>query len=186
MEKVGVNNFARRQIKGSGKTYSSNLTFEEMALDAQNQMSKGKFNEGYRDGVRTVKASSVNIKSFYCPYVKIDEKTQLVSKVVRRQNGEQPYIQTRAISGTPLDAESVEYILYRNDVLAENDENTTNLDWELISIHAIPKGIKKMPMGPVTMMRNQKDLEGGTKAYYTSEEWADSVEFWQKYAPLSK
>ena len=62
MEKVGVNNFARRQIKGSGKTYSSNLTFEEMALDAQNQMSKGKFNEGYRDGVRTVKASSVNIK----------------------------------------------------------------------------------------------------------------------------
>ena len=43
MEKVGVNNFARRQIKGSGKTYSSNLTFEEMALDAQNQMSKGKF-----------------------------------------------------------------------------------------------------------------------------------------------
>ena len=80
MEKVGVNNFARRQIKGSGKTYSSNLTFEEMALDAQNQMSKGKFNEGYRDGVRTVKASSVNIKSFYCPYVKIDENTQLVSK----------------------------------------------------------------------------------------------------------
>ena len=44
MEKVGVNNFARRQIKGSGKTYSNNLTFEEMALDAQNQMSKGKFN----------------------------------------------------------------------------------------------------------------------------------------------
>ncbi len=31
------------------------------------------------------------------------------------------------------------------------------------------------------MMRNQKNLEGGTKAYYTSEEWADSVEFWQKY-----
>ena len=87
MEKVGVNNFARRQIKGSGKTYSSNLTFEEMALDAQNQMSKGKFNEGYRDGVRIVKASSANIKSFYCPYVKIDEKTQLVSKVVRLQNG---------------------------------------------------------------------------------------------------
>ena len=41
-----------------------------------------------------------------------------------------------------------------------------------------------MPMGPVTMMRNQKDLEGGTKAYYTSEEWADSVEFWQNYASL--
>ena len=25
---------------------------------------------------------------------------------------------------------------------------------------------------------------GRTKAYYTSEEWADSVEFWQNYASL--
>ena len=32
-----------------------------------------------------------------------------------------------------------------------------------------------MPIGPVTMMRNQLDLEGGTKAEYSSEEWAYSV-----------
>ena len=102
MEKVGVNNFVKRQIKGSGKTYAYNLTFEEIALDAQNQMSKGEFKEGYREGVRIVKANRSNIKSFYCPFVKIDENTQLKSKVVSRQSGEQPYIQTRAISGTPL------------------------------------------------------------------------------------
>ena len=41
-----------------------------------------------------------------------------------------------------------------------------------------------MPMGPVTMMRNQLELEGGTKAKYTSEEWAESIYFWQKYAAL--
>ena len=184
MEKVGVNNFVKRQIKGSGKTYAYNLTFEEIALDAQNQMSKGEFKEGYREGVRIVKASRSNIKSFYCPFVKIDENTQLVSRIVTRQSGEQTYIQTRAISGTPLASGSVEYILYRNDVLAENDENSTSCKWELISIHAVPKGIEKMPMGPVTMMRNQLDLEGGTKATYTSEEWAESIYFWQKYAAL--
>jgi Protein of unknown function (DUF3228). len=39
-------------------------------------------------------------------------------------------------------------------------------------------------MGPVTMMRNQLDLNGGTKAIYSSNEWAESVKFWQKYAPL--
>ena len=106
--------------------------------------------------------------------------------MVKRQDNEESYIQTRAVTGKQLEAEKVEYILYRHDILAENKENSTNEDWELISIHAIPKGIDKMPMGPVTMMRNQLNLEGGTRAHYTSEEWAEAVEFWQKYAELDK
>ena len=32
------------------------------------------------------------------------------------------------------------------------------------------------------MMRNQLQLTGGTKAEYSTEEWAESVRFWQKYA----
>ena len=40
-------------------------------------------------------------------------------------------------------------------------------------------------MGPTTMMRNQLQLEGGTKAKYSSDEWAESVKFWQEYAVLS-
>ena len=43
-----------------------------------------------------------------------------------------------------------------------------------------------MPMGPVTMMRNQLELPGGTKGIYTSKEWAESVYFWQKYALKEK
>jgi hypothetical protein len=54
----------------------------------------------------------------------------------------------------------------------------------LISINAIPEGVKKLPMGPITMMRNQLELEGGTKAFYSSEEWAESVRFWQEFASL--
>lgn len=184
MEKVAVNDFVRRQIKGSGKTYSESLSFDEIAMDAEHQMSKDEFEEGYRDGVRIVTASKENINKFYCPYVKIDSNTQLISRVVKRQDNEESYIQTRVKSGEPLAAGKVEYIVYRNDVLAENNENTTDSDWELISIHAIPNGIDKMPMGPVTMMRNQLNLEGGTKAQYTSEEWAESIEFWTKYAAL--
>ena len=41
-----------------------------------------------------------------------------------------------------------------------------------------------MPMGPITMMRNQLERKGGTKALYSPDEWAKSAEFWQKYAPL--
>jgi len=185
MEKVAVNDFVRRQIKGSGKTYSTTLSFEDVARDAQIQMGNGKFEEGYRDGVRIIKGSDEFANQFVCPFVKIDENTELISSVVSRQEGEEPYIQTRAKNGKPLNAGRVEYILYRHNVLAENDEQSTDADWELISIHAIPEGVENLPMGPVTMMRNQLELKGGTKAHYSSEEWADAVKFWQEYAALN-
>ncbi|MDP6032221.1 MAG: DUF3228 family protein [Candidatus Marinimicrobia bacterium] len=186
MEKVAVNDFVRRQIKGSGKTYSNSLFFDVMAKDAEKQMDNGHYKEGYRDGVRIVTGSHSLTDQFICPFVIINENTELVSKVVRRRKEEEPYIQTRAKTGTPLQAGRVEYILYRHNVLAENDEQSTDAEWELISIHAIPEGVDKLPMGHVTMMRNQLELIGGTKAQYSSEEWAEAVRFWQQYASLDE
>ena len=49
-----------------------------------------------------------------------------------------------------------------------------------------PEGIEKLPMGPVTMMRNQLELKGGTAASYSSEVWAQAVNFWQKFAALDQ
>ena len=184
MKKVAINDFVRRQVKGSGKTYSESLSFEEIAQDAEYQMANKHFKEGYRDGIRIVIGSEKIASEFVCPFVKIDVNTELVSWLVRRRPEEESYIQTRAKSGTPLNAGRIEYILYRHDVLAENNEHSTDTEWELISIHAIPIGLDKLPMGPVTMMRNQLELTGGTKAHYSSEEWAEAVRFWQKYAAL--
>ena len=181
---VGVNNFVRRQIKGSGKTYSKTLSFKEIAKHAEIQMLNNDFVEGYRKGVRRVNAPKVIVNDFVCPLVKIDANTILVSKLVKRNKDEEPYIQTRALNGKPLTAGKVEFILYSNNVLKENKENSTKKNWELISINAIPKGLDHLPMGPITMMRNQLNLKGGTKAMYLSEEWAEAVQFWQKYAPL--
>ena len=65
-----------------------------------------------------------------------------------------------------------------------NQGYSGNADWELISINALPEGVESMPMGPTTMMRNQLELNGGTKAEYSSDEWAESVRFWQTYAPI--
>ena len=70
------------------------------------------------------------------------------------------------------------------DVLLENEEQSTDFEWELIRCHALREGVDFMPMGPVTMMRNQLELPGGTKAKYSSEDWAKSIEFWQQYAAL--
>ena len=133
--------------------------------------------------VQTIKQM---LHHFICPFVKITEETKLKAEIIRRRPEEEPYIQIRALNGSPLKTNSVELILYRNDVLAETHEDTTDSDWELISFHAIPKGVIDMPMGPTTMMRNQLQLQGGTKAYYESEKWATSVRFWQGYAVLDE
>ncbi len=181
---VSVNEFARRQVKGNGKTYADGLTFEEIASHGEEQLKQGHYTEGYRDGVIIVQVEDKLLHHFICPFVKITNETKLNATLVKRRPEETPYIQIRALNGTPLKTGSVDLILYRHDVLAETNEQTSDADWELISFHAIPEGVHDMPMGPVTMMRNQLQLTGGTKAHYESDDWAKSVKFWQEYAIL--
>jgi len=184
IETVSVNDFVYRQNKDSMKSYTENLSFDEIAIHAQRQLACGNYKQGYRDGVIIVQVEDKLLHHFICPFVQISDETKLRAVVTRRRPNEAPYIQIRALNGTPLKTGSVDLILYRHDVLAETDEQTSDTNWELISFHAIPEGIHDMPMGPVTMMRNQLQLTGGTKAYYKSEDWAESVNFWQGYAML--
>ena len=184
IETVSVNDFACRQTKDSMKSYTKNLSFDEIAIHAQHQLACGNYKQGYRDGVIIVQVEDNLLHHFICPFVQISDETKLRAAVTRRRPNETPYIQIRALNGTPLKTGSVDLILYRHDVLAETNEQTSDTDWELISFHAIPEDIHEMPMGPVTMMRNQLQLTGGTKAYYESEDWAESVNFWQGYAML--
>jgi len=179
--KVGINNFVRRQTKNSGKTYTS-LKYEYIAEYANDKINEGNYRRGYREGVIIVDINDKIIEKFTCPFVKIDKETKIIAEVTRRRKKEEPYIRIKALNGKNLSIGKVELILYRHDVLMETKENSTNFDWELISFHGIPANMKNMPMGPITMMRNQLKLKGGTKGYYTSEEWAESVNFWQKYA----
>ena len=178
---VEVSDFVKRQKPNSGKTYTS-MSFDELALYAENKLKKKLFKQGYRDGVIIINVEEKFLKFFKCPFVKIDKNTKLKAEIAKRRQNEEHYIRIKALNGKELKAGKVELILYRNDVLKESNENTSNSEWELISFHAIPSGIKNMPMGPVTMMRNQLQLVGGTKGIYSSEEWAESVYFWQNYA----
>ena len=180
---IGINSFVKRQIKGSGKTYST-LSFEEIKNHARIQLKSNIYKTGYRDGVILISVDDELLKHFICPIVKIDENTIFETVPKKRRDNEDIYISTKALNGTPIEIGGVDLILYRHDVLQENQEEETDNEWELIAFHAIPKGIKELPMGPITMMRNQLCLRGGTKGHYSSEEWAESINFWQKYALL--
>lgn len=181
---VSVNEFVTRQVKGSGKTYAKSLTFDQIAEHAEKQMLKNYFKNGYREGIRIVSVDERLVSDFVCPFVKLKKDTKLVSKLVKRRDHEDFYIQTRAIDEEPEKTGKVELILYHHHVLVENKENSSDAEWELVSINAIPAGLDKLPMGPVTMMRNQLNLKGGTKALYRSQDWAESIRFWQRYAAI--
>ena len=43
---VAVNEFARRQVKGNGKTYADGLTFEEIASHGEEQLEQGHYTKG--------------------------------------------------------------------------------------------------------------------------------------------
>jgi len=180
---IGINSFVKRQIQGSGKTYST-LSFEDIKNHAETQLKSNIYKAGYRDGVILIPVDNELLKHFICPIVKIDENTIFETVPKKRRDDEDIYLSTKALNGTPIEIGAVDLILYRRDVLQETGEEETGDEWELIAFHAIPKGIKDLPMGPITMMRNQLCLTGGTKGHYSSEQWAESVHFWQKYALL--
>ena len=152
---VSVNVFVKRQIANSGKTYAEGISFEKIAQHAEEQLKNGHYRKGYRDGVVLVQVDNKLVHHFICPFVKITEETKLKATVLRRRPQEEPYIQMRALKGSTLKTGSVDLILYHHDVLKETNEESTDADWELISFHAVPEEIDNMPMGPVTMMRNQ-------------------------------
>ena len=182
MNKIGINNFVLRQIKGSGKSYSIDWSFDDIAAHAADQLNQKKYKSGYRDGVILIEVDKKYVDKFVCPIVKIKPDSQLVARYTKRRNNEKEYIQIRCIGGKKLTTNSVDLILYRKDVLEETDENTTGCNWELIAFIAKPDNFNDLPMGPVTMMRNQMLLPGGTKGRYSSDDWAESVKFWNEYA----
>ena len=56
--------------------------------------------------------------------------------------------------------------------------------WELISINAIPKGSDSIPDGTNHYDEESIKPRRWNKALYKTEEWAESVQFWQKYAAI--
>lgn len=183
---VAVNEFVLRQVEGSGKTFCKDLSFQQIAEYAENQLNfnPNSIQPGYRDGVLLIQCEAKMNAHFFSPMIKVDDNTKLEAIVTKRREEEESYIQIRALNGKLLPTSRVDLILYRQDVLAENNEQTTEADWELIAFQAVPEGMEELPMGPITMMRNQLELPGGTAANYASEKWAESVNFWQNFAFL--
>lgn len=129
---------------------------------------------GYRDGVLLV---SVPPERFFSTTIEVTGDTELGARFEARQKDEDPILQVVARGLPKQPAKAVDIVLYRHDVLAEDNDRSSEAKWEIISVNARVTEAEE-PMDPVTMARNYLHLAGGTKGKFTAKEFAESVLYW--------
>lgn len=173
MMSFAISDFVRRQTKESEFSYFEGTDDELLDLVTENF---GNYKEGYRDGVVLV---PVPPAGFYSSVVQLQPGDKLVGEFKARREGEQPVKEVRAAKGEKMRAIYVDIVLYRHDVLAEGNEQSSNADWEIISINA------SMDLGaPLTvgaLMRNFFCEEGGTDTKMTPQEFVEALEVSRAY-----
>ncbi len=172
---IGVSNFVKRQTKNSSHGYFDGSWEELVKLVSDN------FNKhipGYRQGVVLVPLPP---EGFYTAMCKIDENSMLETTFESRQDGEEPVLKTVVVNGKKSPAKFVNIVLYSHEVLMETNEQSTDDEWEIISINA--SLVENEPMNPITMARNMLQKKGGTKGEYTGLQFAEALWFWREYAP---
>lgn len=170
---IGVSTFVQRQTEFSKFSYFDG-SWDELAALVKTYFDLGNYGPGYRDGVVLV---TVPPQGFYSGVIQVTPHTVLEAKFDARRKGEAPFIHVEAVAGRKTPAEMVEIVLYRADVLAENNERSTDDDWEIISINARPT-VEAEPMTPMAMARNFLGLPGGTQATYTAQQFAEAIVYW--------
>ncbi len=181
---IFITPFVRRQTMDSQYTH---WVLSDEDLIARVNAAFGQAKQGYRDGVMLV---PVDPQGFYTSIVTLKEGDKLAGVFKRRVPKEDPRKSTVKDRGlTPLaelkePAAAVDVILYRDDVLAEDGDQTDH-EWNIISVNAYPTE-EVAPIHPDVLIANHFHLSGGTKTGMTPEAFEAqlrvSVMYWRDKA----
>jgi len=178
---VALNDFVRRQTKESPFSYfeGSEAVLIELVINAlpnKKQLS--------REGIYSI---PVPPKGFYSGVVELEEGMDLVGKFEPRVEGELPVKKIWATRGEKLLAKRVDIIVYSKEVLAEKGENSTDADFEIISINAEFTD-ESSPLTPEALMRNHLGEPGGSDTKMTDAEFVAALkmsrDYWRSKANL--
>jgi hypothetical protein len=176
--KVAVSPFVRRQTADSSFSHYEGSWESLLALTEQN-LDKAK--QGYRLGVLLV---PVPANDFYCGFITLKNGDVLVGNYTPRIEGEDPRKHLYAF-GKKTPAKSVMIVLYAHDVLSENNEQSCEAEYEIISINASSTD-KEVPMPVGTLIANHFNFSGGTSTKMTNDEFVASLKesaiFWKDKA----
>lgn len=175
-KKVACGEFVKRQTPESGYShFKEDWHWLEELVTARLGISRY-VHPGYKDGVVLVDMP----EEFFCSaVVELTDKSKLTANYAPRREGEAPFIRVSA-KAKKQPAKHASVVLYRHDVLAENNERETEAEWEIVAIKARTTE-EEEPMDPYTMARNFLHLEGGTKGDFTAEQFAKSIVYWNNH-----
>jgi len=180
-KKVACGDFVKRQTKESGYSHYDG-TWEELenfcSVLLGQDFNKHLVKQGYKDGVILLDLDLVAYK-FYSAIVDLDEETKLSANYAPRRKGEAPFIRIAAKAKKQV-AKHASVVLYRHDVLDENNERETDAEWEIVCIKARTSDEEDL-MDPYTMARNFLHLKGGTKGSFSADEFARSIVYWNNH-----
>ena len=175
MPSIAFSEFVRRQTATSEHT-SWTLSEEEVLQLTQDHFEEAK--EGYRDGVILV---PVPPEGFFSPVVILEEGQALCGSFKARREGETPRKSIQAdVEGPKTPAVGVDVILYRADVLAEDDDRSSDAEWEVISINARVTE-EEQPIAPMTLLANHFQADGGTATGMSPEEFEAALRVSYRY-----
>lgn len=171
-KKVAAGEFVKRQTPESGYSHFEGTWEELETLVEQSNCIR----PGYKDGVILVDLDPTRFRS---AIVHLSEESKLNANYAPRRLGEDPFIRVSA-KAKKQPAKHASVVLYRHDVLAENNERETDAEWEIVAIKARVTE-EEEPMDPYTMARNFLHLKGGTKGDFTAEQFAKSIVYWNNH-----
>lgn len=171
---IKASTFVKRQIENS---QFAHFTGSWEQLEKIVEANKAKAVQGYKNGVFL---TPVPAEGFFSSLVKLTPESKLHAEFKSRRDGEDSFVNVTA-EGRKAPAKSVTIVTYSKEILAENNERSTDADYEIVSINASPTD-QEAPMDPITMMRNFLQRPGGTKGEFSAKEFAESILFWSQHA----
>lgn len=178
-KKVAAGEFVKRQTKDSGFSHFEG-SWEQLEKLVEYWFIDKPYTPftkpGYKDGVVL---QELPPDFFRSAIVSLKPESKLTANYAPRRLGEAPFIRVSA-KAKKQQAKYASVVLYRHDVLMENNEADTDAEWEIVAIKA-RTSTEEEPMDPYTMARNFLHLAGGTKGDFTAEQFAQSIVYWNNH-----
>ena len=168
---IELNDFVKRQTKDSEFSHFEG-TWDQLVGRVIRNFEAERTTPGYRDGVVLV---HVEPDDFFSAVVDLEEGDKVEGEFKRRREGEEPRLSYRIVNKGKQPAKAVDVVLYRHDVLAEDNDNTTDAEWEIISINARTTA-EDQPIEPFTLMHNHFGSDGGTDTKMSDSDFAAALE----------
>lgn len=180
--RVGASEFVKGFSTRIGANSYYDGTWEDLCTLVENHFEDNEPGTGSVDG--DVLLVNVPPQGFHTSIVKITPHNKHMVEEIEyvRAPGEKPVI-TNVIKDIPKpDAKFAKIVVYRADVLAQDNDRSTDCEWEIVSINAQNDEI--VPMSPTTMLRNTNHEQGGTYREYTYQEWSEAYAYWNNHASI--